>query len=1013
MPQPDAEVWATPLSFSNNAIRQLLAPAGAHWSGSRQMSTPTAVLESYRRAIGFQPPDEPNSLRRPQIGALHSIVGYQSSGLKEPAVVVMPTGTGKTDTMVAWMVASRPERLLVLVPSAALRDQIASKFESLGILKTYNIIASSALAPCVGRIEHKFSDATEAVLFAKACNVIIATPNVLNTMAPEVRASLLDECTHLVVDEAHHAPATTWRSVIRDFGERPVLLFTATPFRSDGKAMPGRTIFRFPLREAQAEGYFSRIEFTSVLGIDDADRELAQAAVSRLKSDRANGLDHVLLARAGKRSRAEEVHALYSQIAPEFRPIVIHHRQSGRQRAENLQTLKDGGCRIVVCVDMLGEGFDMPTLKVAAFHDNRRSLSPLVQLVGRLARTESPTLIGTASVFVTRDPTSSVSPLRDLLREDPDWDRVLSRVVDGASDRAETISEFDASFALTPADVPVGLLQPKMSAIAFRSQALRWEPEAARSVYGDAILDDVVSVSAADDLCWFVLESLASARWGAVPGLESTTYDLVVMYFDADRGLLFIHGSDTKKEYDNLAAAVLGGEPTRIRSLDTFRVFAGLDRLVPNNVGLLDARDRDKRFSLHVGSDVELALNEAERNHKTNTHIAGKAYDNGERVTIAAAVSGRFWAMQAAPSLADWRDWCRRQGTRLLDDSVDLRSLFREMIIPVAVNERPPYPLLAMEWPWEFYLGTGTSKHIQFADSSYLLTDVGFRVDDHSDDGPFRLSVVTPTWTIRYTAQFGPTGLHYQPVDDDAHVENSQGESVPLSEHFNKNKPTLFLSGDRLLTGDDRLLEPRTDLAPFDRSRLQVIDWHGGGVDITVESQGRDRKPESIQAFMSRHLRSTQAFDILVDDDRSGEAADLVGVRIDRDDLLITLVHCKYSSDPIPGHRLADLYEVCGQAMRGARWREQGAEPLFAHLERRTRHYQNRTGQSPFETGDRETLFRIREKAPRLFPRVTTVVVQPGLSAAESSDEQLRLLAGAESYVRAVTKGSFLVYCSA
>ena len=29
--------------------------------------------------------------------------------------------------------------------------------------------------------------------------------------------------------------------------------------------------------------------------------------------------------------------------------------------------------RIVVCVDMLGEGFDMPELKIAAFHDLRKS----------------------------------------------------------------------------------------------------------------------------------------------------------------------------------------------------------------------------------------------------------------------------------------------------------------------------------------------------------------------------------------------------------------------------------------------------------------------------------------------------------------------------------------------------------------------------------------------------------------------------------------------------------------
>ncbi|MGH3761696.1 DEAD/DEAH box helicase family protein [Actinophytocola sp.] len=40
-------------------------------------------------------------MRRPQIGALHSIVGYWSYGLEAPGIVVMPTGTGKTETMIA------------------------------------------------------------------------------------------------------------------------------------------------------------------------------------------------------------------------------------------------------------------------------------------------------------------------------------------------------------------------------------------------------------------------------------------------------------------------------------------------------------------------------------------------------------------------------------------------------------------------------------------------------------------------------------------------------------------------------------------------------------------------------------------------------------------------------------------------------------------------------------------------------------------------------------------------
>ncbi|ALR11736.1 hypothetical protein MYCSP_09985 [Mycobacteroides saopaulense] len=1052
-----ANEWARPTVFSGNKVRQLLVPvcnqmtihdgellevAGpygswpAHrgplagsdgpltavlpvikqsrirlgWAGNRALTAPSDVLASYQGSIGFRPHEDPHSLRRPQIAALHSIVGYQSSGLTDPALVIMPTGTGKTETMLAWMVAARPEKLLVVVPTTALRNQIAEKFETLGILQRERIVAHTALRPCVGRLEHGFSDPDDARGFLAASNVVVATPNSILACDAESKSILLDSCTHLVVDEAHHAPAPMWSSVIRAFADRPVLLFTATPFRTDGRSLPGRTIFRFPLREAQREKYFSKIDFTSIVALEDSDEELARAAIARLKKDLDKGLDHILLARVKTQAQAEVVHAIYSRLGPQYTPRLVHDRVAPQKTKEALAALRAGASRIVVCVNMLGEGYDLPTLKIAAIHETHKSLSPTIQLIGRIARTESPTPVGTASVFVSQDPEAALSPLRTLLREDPDWDKVLSNITDRAAERAVEISEFDAAFTLTPSQVPVGLLEPKMSAIAFRTDASDWEPDNAAIMYGEDILDGVVSVSSRDDVAWFILEAQGDLRWGDVPGLQPVSYTLVIMYFDRDNGLLFIHGSDTKKKYIKLAEAVLDQAPDQIRGLDPFRVFARLDRLIPTNMGLLDARDRDKRFSMFVGSDIGFALSEAEREHKTNTHVAARAFDDGERVTIAAALSGRFWSMQTATGLSEWRDWCKRQASKLIDKSVDVRTLFGDMIIPVDVKERPPWPLLALEWPWELYLGTGAAQRARFKDATYLLTDVGFQVDDYSDTGPFRFSVVSPEWTVPYTATVGDTGLHYQAVHDDVDVISRGGKLKPLSEWFNDNKPTLFLGSDRLITGDDRLLEPRTDIAPYDKDKFTVIDW--GTTNIRVESQGVDRRQDSIQAHMSRYLQQSQQFDVLIDDDRAGEAADLVGLRIDRDQLLVTLVHCKYSSEDTAGGRLKDIYEVCGQAIRGARWRNQCAEPLLKHLDRRTQDYYRTHRKQPYEVGDRAVLLSLRERALLLRPRFVTIVAQPGLSKKKTSDEQLRVIAAAASYVQAVTKGAFVVMCS-
>ena len=61
-------------------------------------------------------------LRIPQLGALHAISAYFSvKRNQEPVTIVLPTGTGKTETMLSFMVYRQLSKVLVIVPSNALR----------------------------------------------------------------------------------------------------------------------------------------------------------------------------------------------------------------------------------------------------------------------------------------------------------------------------------------------------------------------------------------------------------------------------------------------------------------------------------------------------------------------------------------------------------------------------------------------------------------------------------------------------------------------------------------------------------------------------------------------------------------------------------------------------------------------------------------------------------------------------------------------------------------------------
>jgi len=117
-------------------------------------------------------------LRTPQIGALHALLGHLKLPL-DTATVVLPTGTGKTETMLAALVTNPCKCLLVTVPSNSLRNQIFEKFETFGLLKKFEVIGGKSLYPIVGIIKEKFESRETLQQFFEKCNVIVTTLHLL------------------------------------------------------------------------------------------------------------------------------------------------------------------------------------------------------------------------------------------------------------------------------------------------------------------------------------------------------------------------------------------------------------------------------------------------------------------------------------------------------------------------------------------------------------------------------------------------------------------------------------------------------------------------------------------------------------------------------------------------------------------------------------------------------------------------------------------------------------------
>ncbi|MEW6280379.1 MAG: type III restriction endonuclease subunit R, partial [Candidatus Eremiobacterota bacterium] len=195
----------------------------------------------------------------------------------------------------------------------------------------------------------------------------------------------------------------------------------------------------------------------------------------------------------------------------------------------------------------------------------------------------------------------------------------------------------------------------------------------------------------------------------------------------------------------------------------------------------------------------------------------------------------------------------------------------------------------------------------------------------------------------------------------------------------------------------------------FPAELLEPWDW--SGVDVTKESLWKDGQPraDSIQAKAAERFING-GFDVVFDDDAPGEAADLVCLKREKDHIRLVLVHCKFTTAPA-GQRVKDLVEVCSQAVRSGRWLW-NFRGLCRHLSTREQRLRSAERSTRFLHGN------IREIGPLLQAsrfhevRGEVVVVQPGLSVANQTPDQIKILAAAHSFLKDTVGVSLDVICS-
>lgn len=979
------------------------------------------VVKSWRNQFNFKEEiyeEEIKGLRRPQIAALYSILSHMKVS-KDIGTVVMPTGTGKTETMMSTMIAARCERLLVTVPSAALRTQISDKFFTLGLLKDFGIVGKSAKYPKVGIINEGFKELEELEIFLDNCNVIVTTMQLLTSMNQEMKDLFSYKCTNVFIDEAHHIKARTWDSFRKVFDDGKVLQFTATPFRNDGKNLDGKIIFNFPLSEAQKDGYFTEIEFIPVKEYNSqkADILIAEEAVKRLEADIEKGFPHILMARCENKKRAESVFQIYTKYK-HLNPVIIYSNIEKEKII--LENIKQKKHRIIVCVDMLGEGFDLPELKVAALHDIKKSLPITLQFTGRFTRTKHDRKLGSAAFIANIADLNVSGALEDLYSSDADWNELLSNFSNNSIENEVNYKEFLEGFNnLNSSIFSFQNIKPKLSTVVYKSKTNKWYPISLKGEFLEnpnfeyAFFD----LNESENVAVIVYARRNKLDWLSDKNAYNLNWSLLILIWEPEHKLLFINSSDNESLYKELAETVVP-DPVLINQMDVFKALHNIKRIKLQNVGLKLFLGKDIRYRMSVGSDIGEALPLTEKQRSQKAYIVGAGYEGGNPVNIGCSYKGRIWT-KLQGNIKNLKDWCINVGEKLINPNIDANEVLKECLVPTMISEMPKMVPISVDWDYEIYRDAETKCEFKYGkSSSYNLGEVELSIEKYNIGSEINIALKSDIFTIpiRYTVfERTESGLPYPDYKfellSDEKVEVHYGtKKYSLVQFLEIYKPTIWFADGSVLTGNE-YVQLKHAINLYSQELLIPYDW--SKTDIAKESQQvKPIRTDSIQYQFIEKLKKDD-YHIIYDDDGSGEIADVLTIKEEDHTIKIQMYHLKYAKGGNVSNDIGNLYEVCGQAQKSTQWKYKDGKEFFNHLLRRKVKHHNKSSCSRIVKGSEEELEILKDKAKKRIPMSFEIfIVQPSISKRNVTEDILNLLGVTENYIKETTGIDLKVICS-
>ena len=934
----------------------------------------------------------PPGFRGAQLAAVHAVSAHFFNS-PEPAIVTMPTGAGKTTVLMALAFVMRAERVLVLTPSRLVREQIAENFSALVDLKKIGALPLDLACPKVFATEGTIGS-DEAWEDLRQYDVVVATVPSVSPREGVIPAPPEDLFDIVLVDEAHHAPARTWSRLLDLLGSAKQVLFTATPFRRDEKEIKGKLVFTYDLRRAFHDRVFGEIAFQPVVRGTAASIDIAIAAATEAKfrSDRNAGLAHLVMVRADGLTRARELKEIYERNTG-LRLAFVNGQHSLAHVKRIVEKLKADQLDGIVCVNMFGEGFNLPNLKIAAVHSPHKSLAITLQFIGRFARTGQRNIGG--ATFLA-EPISSGAEIDELYEAGAIWREIVQNLGAGRVEKEvhtrEVLDSFSIEASPDMTDFSLYTVRPYFHVKVFATPDgvdMTAEPELPEKL--QVIFKGVSDPHGA---AVYLTREAVRSPWSSDERFTNVAYDIFIFHHSAEANLFFICSSRRHAQlYTRLAARFVPGRPRQLSNSSINRVLNDLQAAEFFNVGM---RKRNKlgrieSYRMIAGPSADRAIQETDGRLYDRGHCFGKALEAGNQITIGVSTASKVWS-NTYDRIPELLEWCNALAAKIASgrnprtgSRLDLLSAGQELV-------NVPAGVIAMAWAAEVYLDPppvffhredGTVVELNLLDFDLEIIE--------SREGSVSFALTNPEITWYGEFSLGDGDL-FQPASDNEPeiVIHRSSEDVWIAEYLNEESPSFYCSDLSSIEGRSYYPVP-ANLEPFSNDAFETVDWEAAGVDITREKLP-SQNGRSIFNWLHDRLSASDAT-VVFCDDGAGEMADFIAIHETDAGPRVRLYHCKASGAPQAGNRTDDLFVVCGQAIKSGVW----VQP-DKFLER-LRHRATLRSVPGYVKGDAAGASRILAQQARQQVQFDMYIVQPGVMRDARTQDLSNLLAATRYYL--------------